>query len=68
LLAKLNHADFATFEAMPRVIGVLPVFAHHDLHDFVRWIMGETLGDIGWATITRQNPAKIEDHRINLAA
>ena len=30
--------------------------------------MGETLGDIGWAAVTRQNPAKIEDHRINLAA
>jgi hypothetical protein len=30
--------------------------------------MGETLGDIGWATVTRQNPTKIEDHRINLAA
>jgi hypothetical protein len=68
LLAKLNHADFASFKAVPGVIGILPVFAHHDLHDFVRWIMGETLSDIGWAAVTRQNPAKIENHRINQAA
>jgi hypothetical protein len=49
------------------MISVLAVIAHHDLQDFVSRIIGESFNDIGWSSITGQNPAEIKNHGVNLA-
>ena len=63
--AVVVHTDLATLEAMPRVVGVLAVFAHHHPHHHIGRIVGEAPHHVGRAAIARQNPSEVENDRID---
>ena len=63
--AVIVHADLAALQAMPRVVRVLSVFAHHHAHHHIGRIVRKPPHHIGWTTVAGQNPSEVENHRID---
>jgi len=63
--AIIGHADLAALQSVPRVIGVLAVFAHHHPHHHFGRIVRKTTNHIGWSAIAGENSAEVEDDRID---